>query len=147
MCVYERNGHFPCKNRFRLYGSVADYFSRDACLLNNGSWDSETNGCACREPEDFWYCSGPGGGDGAGTGSAGSSASAQHESAFPDDSYIRETSPFFPGSLLLTGIGIALLLRYYYHSANRQTGGWRLVPSDEPTVELEIATRRKGDKE
>ncbi len=62
LCVYKQSDHFnrgSFSKGFPMFNEVGDFFARDACLMNEGKWNSESKTCSCANKQSSWiYCSG-----------------------------------------------------------------------------------------
>jgi hypothetical protein len=49
-CIYQHKAHFnrpSFEGAFSMSRDIADFFARDACSINGGSWDSSQRSCSC----------------------------------------------------------------------------------------------------
>lgn len=50
ICIHSREGHFnnpSFETAFRMQNDIGDFFARDACLINRGTWSAEDRSCTC----------------------------------------------------------------------------------------------------
>jgi len=50
ICIHSTEGHFNSPSfeaAFRMQNDIGDFFARDACLINRGTWSAEDRSCTC----------------------------------------------------------------------------------------------------
>lgn len=63
-CMHENKGHFDKPSHaesFPMVNDIADFFAKDACSLNGGSWSSSSKSCTCKSSSQSggFYCMAP----------------------------------------------------------------------------------------
>lgn len=60
ICMHDNSGHFnshgPFGENFPFARQVIDFFAKDACEINEGTWDETSGGCACPESHGGKFC-------------------------------------------------------------------------------------------
>ena len=59
ICTYEHSGHFNSQSfdkAFPMASEVMNFFARDACEVNDGSWDSVDKICSCKAKLSGPHC-------------------------------------------------------------------------------------------
>ena len=140
LCVYEHESHFKMNN-FPMQNEIGDFFARDACLMNGGSWSSVQRRCLCEEiaSRSRIYCSTLYNNESPYT-STSVSTSAALGSMLDNDDPVESNLPqtvFIMSAVIILAAVAALLIKNYWNrgltaTALRKKGdGWERVNTEE----------------